>query len=344
MERRKLTISKKWRIIGATQDAGQSMRMVAAANNLHVSVVSRLIQKVQQTGDVADRPRSGRPKALRNEQIDFLADQVHQQPQANSAALKERLINVYGINVSRSTITLSLRSRGFHNRRAARKPELTNNHKITRYQFADAHKNWNLDSWKRVIWTDEATFRLRVAADGRVRVWRQDADNRYAERFVVPTVHKGGPSLMVWGAISWNHKSSLEFLDSMTADVYLHQVLQPVGLPFARTEVPEHLIWMDDNAPPHRAQVVQEYLQAEGVERLQWPAISPDLNPIEKMWDLLRTAVARRHPLPAKLDDLRVALAQEWDSIPMQTVQSLIRSMTRRCQAVLVAQGGPTKY
>lgn len=81
---------------------------------------------------------------------------------------------------------------------------------------------------------------------------------------------------------------------------------------------------MDDNAPPHRAKLVQEYLQAEGVERLHWPANSPDLNPIEKMWDMLQRAVARQRPPPADLDDLRVALTQEWDSLPMQNVRNRI--------------------
>lgn len=84
MERRKLSIEQKWRIIGAIQDAGQSVAGVAAANNIHYIVIHRLINKFCQTGDVADHPRSGRKRVLTAEQVDFLANQAHAQPLTNT--------------------------------------------------------------------------------------------------------------------------------------------------------------------------------------------------------------------------------------------------------------------
>uniref|UniRef100_A0A8C4ED23 Tc1-like transposase DDE domain-containing protein n=1 Tax=Dicentrarchus labrax TaxID=13489 RepID=A0A8C4ED23_DICLA len=71
------------------------------------------------------------------------------------------------------------------------------------------------------------------------------------------------------------------------------------------------------------------------VERMEWPASSPDLNPIEHLWDQLRRAVRARVTNTTTLADLRQMLVEEWDAIPQQCVTRLVTSMRRRCQAVV---------
>ncbi|GFU97592.1 transposable element Tc3 transposase [Trichonephila clavipes] len=65
---------------------------------------------------------------------------------------------------------------------------------------------------------------------------------------------------------------------------------------------------MDDNAHSHRADIVDDYLDSEGIARLAWPAYSLDLNPIENLWDALGRAVYSRLPPPAPLIELQTAL------------------------------------
>ncbi|GFW05422.1 transposable element Tcb2 transposase [Trichonephila clavipes] len=62
---------------------------------------------------------------------------------------------------------------------------------------------------------------------------------------------------------------------------------------------------MDDNARPHRANLVDEFLESEDIKRIPWPANSPDLNPIENLWDYLGRAIARRHPPPRDVNGLK---------------------------------------
>ncbi|GFS94150.1 transposable element Tcb1 transposase [Trichonephila clavipes] len=69
---------------------------------------------------------------------------------------------------------------------------------------------------------------------------------------------------------------------------------------------------MDDNARPHRADIVNENLESEGIARMAWPAYSPDLNPIENLWDTLGRAVSSRFLPPATLIELETALQEEW--------------------------------
>ena len=103
-------------------------------------------------------------------------------------------------------------------------------------------------------------------------------------------------------------------------------------------------MFQDDNARPHRARVVTQHLEQRGVPRMAWPACSPDLNPIEHLWDQLGMAVRRRIDDGSTLQDLRRILEEEWHAIPQQRILALINSMRRRCEAVIRAYGGTTHY
>ncbi|GFU96419.1 transposable element Tc3 transposase [Trichonephila clavipes] len=89
---------------------------------------------------------------------------------------------------------------------------------------------------------------------------------------------------------------------------------------------------MDDNARPHRADILDDYLESEGIPRMVWPAYSPDLNPIENLWDPLDRAVSSRFPPPVTLVELKTALQEEWRSLNSAVVDYLIESMVRRLE------------
>jgi transposase len=103
-------------------------------------------------------------------------------------------------------------------------------------------------------------------------------------------------------------------------------------------------VYMDDNAPVHRARVVQTALQDGGIPRMDWPACSPDLNVIEHAWDMLGRALKSRNPPIQTLNELCVAVVEEWDRIPLQDLRKLVASCPRRIQAVIASHGGYTKY
>uniref|UniRef100_A0A8C1IY65 Tc1-like transposase DDE domain-containing protein n=1 Tax=Cyprinus carpio TaxID=7962 RepID=A0A8C1IY65_CYPCA len=103
-------------------------------------------------------------------------------------------------------------------------------------------------------------------------------------------------------------------------------------------------IFMDDNAPAHRGRIIREWLLEAGVLQIEWPALSPDLNPIENLWDQLSLHVEGHNTAPQDLSDLRAALQEEWNAMPQQTINRLVYSMRRRCQAVIYAQGHMTSH
>ncbi|GFV97549.1 hypothetical protein TNCV_2040571 [Trichonephila clavipes] len=90
-------------------------------------------------------------------------------------------------------------------------------------------------------------------------------------------------------------------------------------------------VLMDDNARPHRADIVNDYLEREEIARMAWPVYSPDFNPIENLWDALGRAVSSRFPPLVTLIELETALQEEWRLLSSAVVDFLIESMVRRC-------------
>ena len=103
-----------------------------------------------------------------------------------------------------------------------------------------------------------------------------------------------------------------------------------------------NLILQQDNARPHVAPVCQDFLANNNIAPLAWPPYSPDLTPIEHMWDELDRRVRKRRNPPATLTQLRNALIDEWNNIPMRTVNALVNSIQRRIRAATAARGGGT--
>lgn len=150
---------------------------------------------------------------------------------------------------------------------------------------------------------------------------------------------------MVWAGISSEARTDLVLVDggSMTGARYITTILDEHVAPFAPFVGP-NFIFMDDNARPHRARIVNEYLEEVGIVRMNWPSSSPDLNPIEHLWDTLGRRIRSRVPRANNLAELSVVLQAIWDELDQLDVQHLISSMPRRMQAVIRARGGNTNY
>ncbi|GFV31845.1 transposable element Tc3 transposase [Trichonephila clavipes] len=101
----------------------------------------------------------------------------------------------------------------------------------------------------------------------------------------------------------------------MTGHIYRYVILEQDVCLF-RAAIGAEFLFMDDNARPHRASIVDECLQSEDITRMVWPAYSPDLNPIKHVWNMLGQRIAARQPSPTCLPELRRALLDEWCNIP----------------------------
>ncbi|KAK7116368.1 hypothetical protein V1264_002059 [Littorina saxatilis] len=193
-----------------------------------------------------------------------------------------------------------------------------------------------------MLFTDESRFCLEPA-DGCIRVWRRRGE-RFAEGAVLERQRFGGGSVMVWGGISTRLRTPLyHVVGNLTSVRYQNEILQPLVVPALQAIGPRAIL-QDDNAPPHRSAAVNTFIQQARVNRMLWPANSPDLNPIEHMWDELCRRVQQHHPPPANLGQLLQWLQQEWNGVPRAFICNLIHSMRQRCVECLAHNGGHTRY
>lgn len=193
------------------------------------------------------------------------------------------------------------------------------------------------------FFTDKSRFTLSTC-DSRERVWRRQGE-RYAACNVVQHDRFGGGSVMVWGGISMQGRTDLYCLENgpLTAIRYQDEIIEPIVRPYTGAVGPGFLL-MHDNTRPHVARVCRQYMEDEGIETIEWPSRSPDLNPIEHLWNIMFRSIRRRQVAPQTAQQLRDALTHIWEEMPQDTIRRLIRSMPRRCQACIRARGGHTRY
>ena len=247
------------------------------------------------------------------------------------------------LNLSDQTIRNRLAEAGLRNFRPATFPMLHDAHKQARLDWANAHSGWGLNEWRTVLFTDESRFTVRFS-DGRIGVWRLSRE-RFQARFVRQVDRYGGGSVMVWAGVCYQGKTPLHIVhDSMTALKYRDDVLRPIAIPYGQEALGANFRYLDDNARPHRARIVREFMEQQPVQWMPFPAKSPDCNAIEHIWDVLGRKVASRNPRPQNVEELSAALLEEWEAITLGEIRNLIQSMPRRLNEVIASAGGPTRY
>ena len=254
----------------------------------------------------------------------------------------------YLICCSRRIHVNTVRNRLRASRLKARRPYvgavLTQRHRQNRLAWGRAYQRFNRQQWGRVLFSDETRIQLH-RADGRKRVWRRVGE-RFSDNCIIERNSWGGGSIHAWGGITRTQKTPLIIFDrSVTANVYVNAVLQPIVVPFMRQNFPNgNGIFQQDNATPHTARLTARYLNQTNVNTLPWPALSPDMSPIEHVWAVLKKRIERRQNPPQTLQELRVAAVEEWQNIPQQEIGRKINSMRRRCTTLVNANGGHTNY
>jgi hypothetical protein len=175
---------------------------------------------------------------------------------------------------------------------------------------------------------------------------RRRSNERLLPSCIAPTV-KHPESVMIWGCFSFFGPGRLYVVPKGTtvnSARYL-EILETRMLPSASNLYPAgDFIFQDDGAPCHRSKVVKAWFQGHGVTPMHdWPGQSPDINPIENLWCIMKRMVNQSHPTGRI--SLIEAIIHAWHrTVAVQTLQTLVESMPRRIRDVIAAKGYATKY
>ncbi|GFX80703.1 transposable element Tcb2 transposase [Trichonephila clavipes] len=247
-----------------------------------------------------------------------------------------------GKQMSRKIVARRLRGGGLYARRPIVCVPLTRQHRTARLQWCREHHNWTEQDWACVLFSDESRFSL--SSDCRRQLIWRESGTAYRPENIQEKDRYATCSIMVWAGIMINGRKRLHVVanGTMTGQRYIDEVLFPHVRLF-RGAVGDKFVFMDDNATCHQTLAVQDCLDSEGIQRLVWPARSPDLNPIENVWDALGRQVAGRNYPPTNKNTLIRALTEEWDKLPQQLLDN-VQSMVRRVECCSTLHGGHIPY
>jgi len=207
------------------------------------------------------------------------------------------------------------------------------------------------------MWSDECW--IERSKDPRtVWVFRTPAE-KWRTDLIEPYAKQGDAKVMIWSLFCGENKGPLHVCEETLNQYNYLDILQQNMVDFAAEnvqidDISGEQVWpifMQDNAPVHRARTVREWLRDCEYVVLEWPPYSPDLNPIEHAWKLLKDAVHRLYPdlkkithKPTAIARIKEIIANAWESIDGHYFKKLVESMPARIQAVIDARGWYTKY
>ncbi|GFV60776.1 transposable element Tcb2 transposase [Trichonephila clavipes] len=317
--RRHLDAFTRGRIIGKLEE-GRSVTSGAAEFGIAHSIVSRLWRQFQTTGTAIRGFSIGRPIGTTPADDRYIVLQARRNRRQTAGEIAKHTTQAPGRPISCFTVARRLHGGGLFARRPVRDNE-----------------------WGRVLFTDES--RLSLSSDShRILIWRERGSRNHPSD-IIERDRYGGRGVLVWGGIMLGRRTDLHIFDagSVNGTRYCNEILLPYVLLF-RGAMGLQFLFIDDNAPCHRTVAAEQLLESEDIERMDWPARSPDLNPIEHVWDYLGRRLAARTLPPVTIRELRLVLQDEWAEMLQQLIDTLILSMGRRCETCLAVRGDHIPY
>lgn len=322
-------------------EKGHSSRSVAKRVGIGRTTVDK-IRKIRLPGN--DGARAGRPPSLSVQEERCILRSITSGECGTAAAVCKEISEHRSKPLSAETVRNVLKKNGFKACHKVKKPTLGSRHSQLRLEFAQTYASWTVEDWKRVIWSDETKINF-WCSDGLEWCWRKPG-SRLKPHHRKDTLKHGGGHIMIWGCMTTHGPGSLhQITGNMTADYYcriLGRCLEPTRDYYDLTR--EGTTFQHDNDPKHTAGVTKAWIREQRLQVLKWPPQSPDLNPIEHLWNNLKRRLGDYEKRPTSAEELWCRIMIEWSKITKEECAKLVESMPRRIAAVLEEGGGHTKY
>ena len=323
--------------------AGHTSKEICDIKKMKLRTVQNLIHRFRAGGESElplPKKQPGKPKKTSSRTRSVLRRQIEGNPSLTAKELKEQN-HVLLCNVSLRTVQETLhRDLDYRCYRPRKKPLINDRQRKRRLLFAKKYRDWPLDNWRKVLWSDESTF--CVSGGGPAKVYRRPGSDPTDPRYTQKTT-KHPPSLMVWGCFSYYGVGDLVVLPKNTTVnkvVYFELLNDHLEDCFLKTQAQT---FQQDGASCHTARDVTQWLDDCGIEWINdWPGNSPDISPIENLWAIIKGKLRSRDI--STLPKLEAELKKCWKEFKPVVLQNLADSVPRRLQMVIKKKGYPTKY
>ena len=288
------------------------------ARNLRVSpsCVDNAVKRMQETGTPKERPHSGRPSKITpkfRRQLKRAVKKCRESRRKSLRALASQYSEATGSSLCHETVRRSLHSDNIHCYAATHRPTLKAHHKEARLNWCRERSNWEPQRWDTVVWSDESHFTVQPGKEA-VRLWREPDEALHPDCIQPQDIGAGG-SVTVWGCFA-GPSSGVMVVSRGMIDAARYQFILENGLLlsldlFGFVPGEETWLYQQDNARPHTAATTRAWFEEHQIPLLEWPAKSPDLNPIERLWAFLDRRV--RGLDIQNVDQLEDALVRSWN-------------------------------
>lgn len=334
---------KRAQIIALHENTSMSQAEIADYVGLNQSNVSRIIKQHRESGSYHTSYHNcgGHNKKLTERDYHQIKRIALTNVKATSNDIKIAM-GPTGDHVSVSTVKRALYDMGFKAKKPLQKPILNAVHRSTRLEWAKKHKDWTIEMWRRVVFSDETMVYIGEAKSKFVRVL--DGMKLTDEHYNLTS--KFPKKVMLWSCFSYFGPGRSHVVEkNLDSAEYIEKIVQ-------RRIVPQMADWFpngdglfqQDNAPAHVSKATMAVFRAQGVSLLDWPPQSCDLNPIENLWALVKQKI-KRNPVGNRQEAI-TAFLRVWNRDPdmIALCQKLVDSMPNRVAAVLAVRGGHTDY
>lgn len=300
---------------------------IHSLTKIPLRTIYRNLKKIQDTGNVKRKIGSGRIKKITPNAARAVGQFIRRQPTISAGSVAAKLEDI-GVNVSRSTVSRHLADLGYRNALPLATPMLTPVHKQKRVEWAQKHKD---DNWKRTLFSDETAFQL----------FRNTIKHWYKNARPIRPMPKDRSKIFAWGGFCIKGTTSLFCFRRIMDGKFYTEILEN-HIPEVRSMFGNRWRLQQDNDPKHTSRIAKEFLDNNVPEVMDWPSNSPDLNPIENLWAIVKRNVELRRP--KNLSELELFLGEEWEKIPNNLLINLVNSMPQRCREVIEKNGERISY
>ena len=269
----------------------------------------------ERTGELSNTKRPGRPWQTTVVDDRRILSLVKKNPFTTVGQIKNTLQEV---RVCVSTIKRRLHPSEYRGFTTRCKPLVSLKNRKTRLEFAKQHLKKPLQFWNNILWTDETKINL-YQNDGKRRVWRRKG-TAHDPKHTTSSVKHGGGSVMVWACMAANGTGSLVFIDDVTADKSSRMNSEVFRAILSAHIQPNASEWTMNRSILQKQP--KSFFKAKKWNVMQWPRQSPDLNPIEHAFHLLKTKLKGK--FPKNKQELKTVAVEAWQSITRDETQHLV--------------------
>jgi transposase len=313
-----------------------SNAQIAHLTHCDERVIQHWVTQYEQHGSLQDLPRSGRPRITTQNVDQEIVDFARETPVTTPRVVRSEL----GVKASARTVRRRLDEVGLFGRLARVEFPLTEEHIRKRLDFAHTYKHWTEAQWECVAFGDESYIHLGYQG----QVWVQrPSDMAFMTQYMVSGHTQFAPKIGMWGCFSAHGIGPMRsFDDNMDSRLYT-DTMQRMMKPHSRSLWPnQQWFYLQDNAAYHASTVSTTWFHNHGIDVLPFPPHSPDLNPIENLWAVLKRRIDAHNA--STIEDLRAIISSEWAAMTDDFCARLAHSMPQRLQAVIEANGHRTRY